>query len=216
MHDTIRTSRPSIPRTVGTDAERRTARNALIEWRRSMPRAQRDAADAAIRARVDALVDELAGALVDQLDGAVDAASTSALGVYWPVRGEPDLRESMRRWHAAGRALGLPRVVAPRSALAFGRWTPEWELREAVFGVPVPEPFERLQPTLLILPCVGFDARGYRLGYGGGYYDCTLAARSLPAIGVAYDACEIGTFVAAAHDRPLSAIVTETRTIVLA
>lgn len=201
MNDTTGNSGPSIPRTVGSETARRHARNTLLEWRRSMAPQVRRAADAAIAARVDAL-----------LSSSGDERAT--VGVFWPVRGEPDLRAAMARWHQAGRIIALPRVpAAAAGALEFGRWRPDSTMRVAQFGIPVPEPFEPVQPTLLIVPCVGFDRRGYRLGYGGGYYDRTLARHPVPAIGVAYDGCELGRFVPAAHDHPLAAIVTETRTV---
>ena len=202
MNDTKPDSAPRIPRTVEAEAERRDARNTLIAWCRSMVPEARRAADAAIAERLDRLL------------ATATPVGPAVIGAYWPVRGEPDLRESMARWHAAGCTLALPRVVGRDRALAFGRWTPGAAMRAAEFDVPVPEPFEPLQPSLLIVPCVGFDARGYRLGYGGGYYDRTLGEHALPAIGVAYDRCEIARFVPGAHDRRMAAIVTEARTIV--
>lgn len=201
MNDTTRNSSPSIPRTIGGEAGRGQARNTLIEWRCSMAADVRRAADAAIGARLETLL------------AARSRGHPQVLGVYWPVRGEPDLRESMARWHAAGHALALPRVVAGGRPLAFGRWTPDCPMRVAQFGIPVPEPFHDLQPSLLIVPCVGFDARCYRLGYGGGFYDRTLAQLDVQAIGVAYDRCEIADFAHGAHDRRMAAIVTEKRTI---
>ena len=66
-------------------------------------------------------------------------------------------------------------------------------------------------PDLLIVPCVGFDSRGYRLGYGGGHYDRTLSRHPVKTVGVAWDACELSDFVPGAHDRPLDVIVTESR-----
>jgi 5,10-methenyltetrahydrofolate synthetase len=201
MNDTTPDPGPRITRSIGDEAARRDARNTLIAWRRSMDGQVRRAADAAIAARLEAWL------------RARPAGERSMLGVYWPVRGEPDLRESMTGWHRAGHAIALPRVAADGGALEFGRWTPATTMRPAAFGIALPEPFELLVPTLLIVPCVGFDLRGYRLGYGGGHYDRTLAARELPAIGVAYDGCELARFVAAGHDRPMTAIVTETRTI---
>lgn len=202
MNDTTRDFESSIPRTVGTAAERRHARNTLIEWRRSMAPAARCAADAAIAARLHELL------------GGRSRGAPEVVGAFWPVRGEPDLREPMARWHAAGHAIALPRVVAADRPLEFGRWTPAWPMRVAEFGIAVPEPFEELPPSLLIVPCVGFDARGYRLGYGGGFYDRTLDRRCVPAIGVAYDGCEIERFEPGAHDRRMAMIVTETRVIV--
>jgi len=202
MNDTTPNSSPRIPRTVDADAERRDARNTLIAWRRSMVPEARRAADAAIGERIDRLLAMAA------------PAAPAVVGAFWPVRGEPDLRQSMARWHAAGFVIALPRVVGADRALAFGRWIPGAAMRTAEFDIAIPEPFETLQPSLLIVPCVGFDARGYRLGYGGGFYDRTLDEHPLPAIGVAYDRCEIGRFVPGAHDRRMTAIVTEARTIV--
>jgi 5,10-methenyltetrahydrofolate synthetase len=203
MNDNKRNPALSIPCTSGADAGREQMRNTLIAGRRSMAPDVRRAADAAIAARVDALL------------AAHAPAQREVLAAFWPVRGEPDLREAMARWHAAGSAIVLPRVAGADRALQFGRWRPGAPMRDDVFGIPIPDPFEPLRPTLMIVPCVGFDARGYRLGYGGGFYDRTLAAwPTAVAIGVAYDACEIEAFVPAAHDRRLAAIVTETRTVV--
>jgi len=192
----------SIPRASDAEAARGEARNTLIARRRSMAPDVRRAADVAIAARVQALLD------------ACTLGEHLVLAAFWPVRSEPDLREAMARWHAGGRTIALPRVAGSERALEFGRWRPGAPMREDVFGIAVPEPFEPLCPTLLIAPCVGFDARGWRLGYGGGYYDRTLGERPVASIGVAYDACQIDGFVPMAHDRRLGAIVTETRTIV--
>lgn len=205
MNDTTRNPEPRITRSIGDESARRDARNTLIAWRRSMDVQLRCTADAAIAARLDAWLHRWRATRTH--------GAREVLGVYWPVRGEPDLRAPMSGWHRAGHAIALPRVAAGGGALEFGRWTPATALRVADFGIPLPEPFVPLTPTLLIVPCVGFDQRGYRLGYGGGHYDRTLAAHSLPAVGVAYDGCELVRFVAGGHDRPMTAIVTETRTI---
>lgn len=176
------------------------ARNALIRWRSENEHALREQADPALR------------------DGLVRLARTPPfdrariLGVYWPIRGEPDLASCCAQWESEGRTLALPRV-GEGGALEFGRWRHGGDVRPDRFAIPVPHPFDPVQPELLIVPCVGFDAHGHRLGYGGGHYDRTLAARDVAAIGVAYDACELERFDAEAHDRPLSAIVTESRVI---
>jgi len=176
------------------------ARNALILWRRERPAALSESADAALRERLAALL------------GAAPFDRARVLGVYWPIRGEPQLAACYERWESEGRLLALPRI-GEAGALEFGRWRRDGEMRVERFAIPVPHPFETVDPELLIVPCVGFDSRGFRLGYGGGHYDRTLARRPIAAIGVGYDACELEGFDAQAHDRPLSAIVTESRVI---
>lgn len=179
---------------------RSRARNTLIRWRSEQESQLRERADPALRERLLQLL----------RTPPFDRART--LGVYWPIRGEPVLAPCYEQWRSEGRTLALPRV-AENGALEFGRWTIEGAIRAGRFAIPEPHPFEPTEPELLIVPCVGFDARGYRLGYGGGHYDRTLAQRPVAAVGVAYDACELELFDAAAHDRPLSAIVTESRVI---
>ncbi len=176
------------------------ARNALIRWRCERDTRLGEQADAALRERLSALV------------GAAPFDVAGVVGVYWPVRGEPQLGPCYERWESEGRTLALPRI-GEGGALEFGRWRRSGEVRIERFAIPVPHPFETIEPELLIVPCVGFDSRGYRLGYGGGHYDRTFARRPIPAIGVGYDACELERFDAEAYDRPLPAIVTESRVI---
>ncbi|MCO5102148.1 MAG: 5-formyltetrahydrofolate cyclo-ligase [Burkholderiaceae bacterium] len=172
----------------------------MILWRRERPAAWSESADAALRERLASLL------------GCAPFDRAQVLGVYWPIRGEPQLTACHERWESEGRQLALPRI-GEAGALEFGRWRRDGEVRIDRFAIPVPEPFETVDPALLIVPCVGFDSRGYRLGYGGGHYDRTLARRPIAAIGVGYDACELEHFEAQAHDRPLAAIVTESRVI---
>ncbi|HEY0879300.1 MAG TPA: 5-formyltetrahydrofolate cyclo-ligase [Zeimonas sp.] len=176
------------------------ARNTLIRWRNKHERSLRTQADPALRERLM------------QLARTPPFERARVLGVYWPIRGEPDLAPCYAQWEAQGRMLALPRI-GEGGALEFGRWRQEGEVRADRFAIPVPHPFEPIEPELLIVPCVGFDIRGYRLGYGGGHYDRTLAARAVAAIGVGYDACQLECFDAQAHDRSLPAIVTESRVI---
>lgn len=179
---------------------RTRARKALIRWRCERSAALGEQADEALRERLAALLRE------------EPFARARVLGVYWPIRGEPQLAPCYERWESGGRTLALPRI-GEGGALEFGRWRRDGDVRADRFAIPVPHPFEGVEPDLLIVPCVGFDARGYRLGYGGGHYDRTLAQRPIAAIGVGYDACELERFDAEAHDRPLPAIVTESRVI---
>jgi len=135
------------------------------------------------------------------------------LGAYLSIRGEPNLRGLLTQWVARGGVVGLPRVPEEPGPLDFGRWTPSIPLVFDRFGVSYPHPFELVIPDLLLVPCVGFNAGRFRLGYGGGYYDRTLARHPARAIGIAYDDAEIEDFRAAAHDIALAEIVTETRVL---
>jgi 5-formyltetrahydrofolate cyclo-ligase len=179
--------------------DRGDARAGLRALRASIDPAARAAADRAIRARLQTLV---------------AAVSPGTLAGYWPMGDEPDLREALGAWHRAGIVVALPRVVAPAAPLEFGRWRPDSRLARGPFGTLHPEPHEPLSPDLLVLPCLGFDARCHRLGYGGGYYDRTLATLPLArAIGVAYDDCEVVGFEPQSFDLALERVVTERREI---
>jgi 5,10-methenyltetrahydrofolate synthetase len=134
----------------------------------------------------------------------------SALGVYWPLHGEPDLRAAYAELVQAGAKLALPVVVARDAPLAFAAWTPGDPMVTDGMGVAVPGDLHFVdRPPALLVPCLGFTADGYRLGYGGGYYDRTLEELPRPAtLGIAY-ACQQAVFAHAAHDVALDAIVTE-------
>lgn len=138
------------------------------------------------------------------------ASRVRSIGAYWPMRGEPDLRALYARLHADGVQLGLPMVVGKDAALAFAAWQPGDELLRDAFGCAVPgAQAAPLQPEALLIPCVGFNARNQRLGYGGGFYDRTLAQTPRPAaIGIAYaaGACD---FAGDEHDIALDRVITE-------
>lgn len=132
------------------------------------------------------------------------------LGVYWPMHGEPDLSAAYAELVDAGARLALPVVVERDAPLAFAAWTPGDPLVADGMGVMVPANMRLLDlPGGLLVPCLGFNEEGYRLGYGGGFYDRTLEALPRPlTLGIAY-ACQEAVFSHAAHDVPLDVIVTE-------
>jgi 5,10-methenyltetrahydrofolate synthetase len=134
----------------------------------------------------------------------------ACFGVYWPIRGEPDLREAYAELARRGQRLALPVVTARDAPLAFAAWTPGDALEEGAMKVPVPQaPHRLVTPDALLIPCVGFNAARVRLGYGGGFYDRTLAGTPRPqAIGVAYQ-FSLVEFDADAHDIALDAVLTE-------
>lgn len=137
------------------------------------------------------------------------AHRTPTLGVYWPIRGEPDLHPAYVELTSRDVRLALPIVAGKDAPLRFIEWRPGDPLQKDAFGVAIPVSGAEIRPHALLIPCVGFNERYYRLGYGGGFYDRTLAVPPRPrTIGVAY-ACARAAFDADAHDVPLDAILTE-------
>jgi 5-formyltetrahydrofolate cyclo-ligase len=133
-----------------------------------------------------------------------------SLGVYSPIRGEPDLNVAYAELTRHGVELSLPLVADANTALQFMKWAPGDALVAAAMNVPVPTPPHILAyPEALLIPCVGFNRQYVRLGYGGGYYDRTLAVTPRPlAVGIAYS-CALVEFDAAQHDVALDMIITE-------
>ena len=132
----------------------------------------------------------------------------------WPFNNEPDLRPLIESWIALGEpgfmAL-LPVVRAPRAPLGFRAWAPGCAMMTDSYGIPTPSEGEFIEPQALLIPANGFDSAGYRIGYGGGFFDRTLAALE-PAtlsIGVAFELARLDTIHPQAHDVPLNTIVTE-------
>ncbi|MEG0820673.1 MAG: 5-formyltetrahydrofolate cyclo-ligase [Burkholderiaceae bacterium] len=133
------------------------------------------------------------------------------VGFYWPYRGEPDLRPVLAAWLAGapGRRAALPVIVD--GAMEFHAWSPAMSMVRGAYGIAVPAEACRVNPDAVLIPCVGFDAAGYRLGYGAGWYDRTLA-RLTPrprTVGVAFEACRLESIDPESHDIPLDAILTE-------
>lgn len=180
-------------------AQRKQWRQRLLAERLALPAATVDAHSAAIAAHLRA-----------ELPGRHAGWPAVNIGFCWPIQNEPDLRPLLADWLVAGVRPCLPVVVAPAQPLAFRPWTPDTLLAPDRYGIPTPVDGKFITPDILLLPCNGFDAAGYRLGYGGGFFDRTQAA--LPealAIGVAYAAAELPSILPGPHDQPLAAIVTE-------
>jgi len=137
------------------------------------------------------------------------------IGFYWPIRGEYDARKLVTSLLDRGARAAMPVVIQKGAPLVFRAWHPGVPMENGFWDIPVPANDDRVIPTTLLVPLVGFDEMGYRLGYGGGYYDRTLAsfpARPL-AIGVGYEFAHLETIYPQPHDIPMSAIVTESRVI---
>jgi len=149
--------------------------------------------------------------VIEYLRSAIDVGRFPVLGLYWPIRGEIDLREFARRHVEAGGTVGLPVVVQDAAPVEFWRWRPGVALKRGHWNIPVPPERELVKPDLLVVPLVGFDSGRYRLGYGGGFYDRTLAA-TIPrprTIGIAFADAELPTIYPQPHDIPMDMIVTE-------
>jgi len=164
-----------------------------------MPTAVRKAADATIMQALAALVAQLA---------------PRTLGFCWPYRNEPDVRSFVAAWlgETGARRAALPVVVAPASPMVFREWTPHSEMIPDRHGIPMPAHGDTLHPEVLLIPLNAFDDAGYRLGYGGGYFDRTLAQMA-PApitIGLGYESGRVSTTHPQPHDHPMHWIVTET------
>jgi 5,10-methenyltetrahydrofolate synthetase len=161
-----------------------------------------------IAARLAVSIDERSATarnVIDVLDGLTTAFSRPVVGLYWPFRGELDLREWMVALCKRGARVALPAVVAKGQPLQFREWRPGCRMERGVWNIPVPADDRGLTPEIVISPVVGADRAGYRLGYGGGFYDRTLAAipdRPL-TIGVGHPVAEIGTIFPQPHDIPL-------------
>lgn len=137
-------------------------------------------------------------------------APGACIGGFWPMGDEIDIRPLLRALAEAGHRLALP--VTPRRGLplVFRPWRWGEPLLPGRFGTSVPGGEEAVAPDLLLVPLLAFDRRGARLGYGGGYYDRTLALLpSAHPIGVAYAAQEVGAVPTGPHDQPLPGIATE-------
>jgi 5-formyltetrahydrofolate cyclo-ligase len=142
---------------------------------------------------------------------AVDLKQYPTLGIYWPMRGEMDVRDIARRHIEAGGTVGLPVVVEKAAPVEFWKWQPGTGMRRGVWNIPVPMTREVVMPDALIVPLVGFDKERYRLGYGGGYYDRTIAsmAKRPFCVGLGFVEAELPTIFPQAHDIPMNLIITD-------
>ena len=135
------------------------------------------------------------------------------IGAYWPIKGEFDALPALFRWSEADprRRIGLPVIEKETKQLRFHVWYPGCEMEEDAYGIPKPKDTEAFEPQLLLVPCVGFGARGLRLGYGGGFYDRTLAAlEPRPVtVGVGYSNGFVPWLDAEPHDVPLDVMLTD-------
>ncbi len=184
----------------------------VARWRkaeRTRLRAARLALSVAERKEIG---EALAGYLRQVLQDRFGGAQGKVLSAYWPIKGEPDLRPLMADLHEGGVTVALPLVETKAAPLTFRRWTPETRMVRGDWNIPVPPPDAPVvTPDIALAPLVGWTADGYRLGYGGGYLDRTLAALSPKpfVVGIGINAAQLKTIYPQPHDIPLDLILTE-------
>lgn len=155
---------------------------------------------------------DLGDRIAARLEDAIGDVKGLTVSAYWPFRGEPDLRRLLERVATRGGRAALPVVVEKGRPLVFRAWSPGDPLERGIWNIPVPhESSEPVTPDVVIAPVVGFDPCCYRLGYGGGFFDRTLAAmeRKPHVFGVGYAQAAIPTIYPQAHDIPMDAVISE-------
>jgi 5-formyltetrahydrofolate cyclo-ligase len=176
-------------------AWRKAERGRLLTLRQALPAAERRRCGTQIEARLRELIATRAG----------------ILGVYWPFRAEFDPRGLVDWAVAEGRGVALPVVIDKNGPLEYRAWRPGETLVDGVWDIPIPAKREIVVPQAVLAPLVGFDRDCYRLGYGGGYFDRTLAVLSPRplAIGVGFELSQLETIYPQDFDIPMDVIVTE-------
>ncbi len=177
-------------------AWRKAERNRLVVAREALDAHALDAHRRQIDAHLERTFPELKGI---------------AVAFCWPIRNEYDARHLAKTLREAGALTAMPVVVAPKTPLIFREWHPGVELAEGPLGIPYPVGSRELEPKAVLLPMNGWDAQGYRLGYGGGFFDRTLASlKQKPlVIGVSYELARIPTIYPQPWDVPMDYVVTE-------
>lgn len=135
----------------------------------------------------------------------------SVLGLYWPIKGEIDCRGLAADLISQGWTITVPVINSETQCLDFAVWQPDTVMVKGTWNIPVPEQQHLLVPDHFLVPLVGFDSHNYRLGYGGGYYDRTLAAISKPVytIGVGMESGRFETIYPHEFDIAMDKIITE-------
>jgi 5-formyltetrahydrofolate cyclo-ligase len=176
-------------------AWRKEARQKILAARTALPPTLRQGMTAALMERLHPLL----------------RGAEAPISFYWPFRGEPDLRPLMRVLAAESIELALPVGKKLGEPLTFRPWTPGCAMTRGIWDIPIPATDLEILPRTILAPLVGFDAELYRLGYGGGFFDRTLAGITQPAdvIGVGYAMFQLPSIRPQPHDIPMWRIVTE-------
>ena len=150
-------------------------------------------------------------AITESLKRGFPVLQSRVVGFCWPHRGEYDPRPYMEFLHERGGTLAFPEVVSRHEPLRFRRWWPGAPMKAGTYGIPVPDDTDLVEVGAVVIPMIGFDKLGFRLGYGGGYFDRTLAGISPRplAIGVAFEILRLENVYPQPHDVAMDFIVTE-------
>ena len=161
--------------------------------------ARQDAAE-----RITPRLDDLIRARFGRIEGLT-------ISGWWPIKAELNLRHWLADLVGQGATVALPVVLTPAAPLVFRPWTPDCHMVQGFWKIPIPAEGPEVIPDVTLAPLVGWDAAGFRLGYGGGYFDRTLAALAPRpyAIGVGLQAARVQTIFPQPHDIAMDAIVTE-------
>jgi 5-formyltetrahydrofolate cyclo-ligase len=175
---------------------RKAQRERLIAERLAIPHATLDA----WRERMDAYVQRSFPGLAGR-----------HVAFCWPIKNEYDARHLARTLRGLGSLTALPVVVAPKAPLAFREWHPGVQLAKGALDIPYPVGSREIVPEAVLLPMNGWDPKGYRLGYGAGFFDRTLASLAAKpvVIGVSYEQARLDTIHPQSWDIPVDYLVTE-------
>ncbi|MBS1039186.1 5-formyltetrahydrofolate cyclo-ligase [Gluconobacter cerinus] len=183
----------AAPQISSIDQQKKELRDLMAEKRRNAP----------AHAEAD---------LLERIFKTVQTYDAPSVAAVWPLPGEIDLRPLCSRLARDGRRVALPETTPKGTPLVFREWSEETPMLAGRFGTSHPDgPI--LVPELVLVPFLAFDRKGFRLGYGGGYYDRTLAQLNVPAIGFGFAFQEMKSIPVGPYDIPLSVIVTEKETI---
>jgi 5-formyltetrahydrofolate cyclo-ligase len=184
--------------------------NCAIDFRQARSALRRE--KIAARLALDPLTHQQASArILKTLGDFLAAKPAGTLAFCWPIRAEVDCRPLVARLLTGGWRAAMPTVVQTDAPMQFRAWRPDAPMLADPYGIPVPDTKVVDVPDVLLLPLVACDAAGYRLGYGGGYFDRTLAVcpRRPLAIGIGFALCLVDSIHPGEHDIPLDASITE-------
>jgi 5-formyltetrahydrofolate cyclo-ligase len=175
---------------------RQTVRRALLTWRKAL--------DVDTHAELSAKnKNHFASFLKDH--------PTATVGFYWPIQNEVDLRTEIKSHIALGGKAALPVVPGKDQPMVFHNWTPQTKLMPGYAGIPEPVETPKSALDIILAPLVGFDNAGYRLGYGGGFFDRTLAVLSPKPIvvGIGFEATRLEDIQPHQYDVPVDVLITD-------